>query len=103
MADPMRLRAVMQADRVEVKILMAHPEETGLRKGPDGAIVPAHFISNVSVQYAGREVLRAQWGAAVSKNPFLQFAFRGGARGDELTVTWIDNLGESRTDRVTIT
>jgi sulfur-oxidizing protein SoxZ len=102
-ADPMKLRAVMQAGRVEVKILMAHPEETGLRKAPDGALVPAHFISNVSVQYAGREVLRAQWGPALSKNPFLQFAFRGATRGDELTVTWIDNRGESRSDRVTIT
>jgi sulfur-oxidizing protein SoxZ len=99
----MRLRASMLSGRVEVKILMAHPEETGFRKGSDGSPVPPHFISNVSVQLAGREVLRAQWGAAISKNPFLQFAFRGASRGDELTVTWIDNLGESRTDRVTIT
>jgi sulfur-oxidizing protein SoxZ len=98
----MRLRAVMQADRVEVKILMAHPEETGLRKGPDGTIVPAHFISNVTVTCAGREVLRAQWGPALSKNPFLQFTFRGAARGDELTVTWVDNQDETRTDRITI-
>ena len=102
MADPMRLRAVLQADRVEVKILMAHPEETGLRKGPDGVTVPAHFISNVSVQCAGREVLRAQWGPALSRNPFLQFAFRGASRGDELTVTWVDNRDETRTDRTTI-
>ena len=102
MADPMRLRAVLQADRVEVKILMAHPEETGLRKGPDGATVPAHFISNVSVQCAGREVMRAQWGPALSRNPFLQFTFRGASRGDELTVTWVDNRDETRTDRITI-
>jgi len=101
-ADPMKIRAVAQADHVEVKILMAHEEETGLRKGPDGAIVPAHFISNVSVRTADREVLRAQWGAAVAKNPFVQFAFRGAVRGTELTVTWVDNRGESRTDRVTV-
>ena len=102
MGEPMKLRAVIQADRVEVKILMAHPEETGLRKGPDGALVPAHFISGVSVQTAGREVLRAQWGPAVSRNPFLQFAFHGAERGEELTVTWIDNQGDSRTDRIRI-
>jgi len=101
-ADPMKLRASMHVDRVEVTILLAHPEESGFRKGPDGSTVPAHFISNVTVQHAGREVLRAQWGPAISKNPFLQFAFRGAARGDELTVTWIDNLGETRTDRVTV-
>ncbi len=103
MADPMRLRVVLQEDRAEVKILMAHPEETGLRKAADGQLVPAHYISNVSVLCAGREVLRAQWGPAVSKNPYLQFAFHGAARGDEVAVTWVDNLGESRTDRITIT
>jgi sulfur-oxidizing protein SoxZ len=99
----MKIRAAMQAGRVEVKILMAHQEETGLRKGPDGELVAPHFISNVSVMHAGREVLRVQWGRAISKNPFLQFAFRGASRGDELTVTWVDNLGDSRTDRITIT
>jgi len=99
----MKLRAVLQDDRVEVKILMAHPEETGLRKEADGTLVPAHYISNVTVLCSGREVLRAQWGAAISKNPYLQFAFRGAARGDEVTVTWIDNRGETRTDRVSIT
>jgi sulfur-oxidizing protein SoxZ len=52
--------------------------------------------------HAGREVLRVQWGRAISKNPFLQFAFRGASRGEELTVTWIDNLGDTRTDRITI-
>lgn len=98
----MKVRAAMQADRIEVKILMAHPEESGFRKNPDGSTVPAHFISNVSVQHAGREVLRTQWGPAISKNPFLHFAFRGADRGDELTVIWIDNFGESRTDRITI-
>jgi sulfur-oxidizing protein SoxZ len=99
----MKLRAVMLQDRVQVKILMAHPEETGLRKSADGTAIPAHFISNVSVRLADREVLRAQWGPAVSKNPFLQFWIRGADRGDELTVTWIDNQGESRTDRITVT
>lgn len=102
MADPMKIRAVAQADRIEVKILMAHEEESGFRKGADGALVPAHFISNVSVRLGGREVLRAQWGPAIAKNPFLQFAFRGGARGDELTVIWVDNRGDSRTDRIPV-
>ena len=102
MADPMRLRVIRQEDRVVVKILMAHPEETGLRKAADGSQVPAHYISNVAVKCGGREVLRAQWGPAIAKNPFLQFAFRGASRGEELTVTWIDNRGDSRTDRTTI-
>jgi sulfur-oxidizing protein SoxZ len=101
-ADPMKIRAVAQADRTEVKILMAHEEESGFRKGSDGRLVPAHFISNVSIRLGEREVLRAQWGPAIAKNPFLQFACRGGAKGETLTVTWVDNLGDTRTDRVVV-
>jgi sulfur-oxidizing protein SoxZ len=98
----MKIRAVAQADRIEVKVLMAHEEESGFRKGGDGRPVPAHYISNVSIHLGEREVLRAQWGPAIAKNPFLQFAFRGGARGDTLTVTWVDNHGDTRTDRVMV-
>ena len=48
MTDPMRLRAVMMGDKVEVKILMAHVMETGQRKDAEGNIVPARFIVKVA-------------------------------------------------------
>ncbi|MFN3566020.1 MAG: thiosulfate oxidation carrier complex protein SoxZ, partial [Burkholderiaceae bacterium] len=28
--------------------------------------------------------------------------FKGGKKGDEIVVTWVDNKGESRTDKATI-
>ncbi len=56
----------------------------------------------MTVQHAGKTVLTAEWGPAVSKNPYLQFKFAGGKKGDELVVTWVDNKGETRTDKATI-
>jgi sulfur-oxidizing protein SoxZ len=47
-------------------------------------------------------VLSAQWGTAVSKNPFLEFSFKGGQKGEKIQVTWTDNKGEKRTDEATI-
>ena len=47
-------------------------------------------------------VLSANWGAAVSQNPFLSFKFKGGAPGDKVIVSWKDNKGESRTDEVAL-
>jgi sulfur-oxidizing protein SoxZ len=47
--------------------------------------------------------MSAQWGPAVSKNPFLGFKFLGGAAGDRIEVTWVDNKGDSRTDETLIT
>jgi sulfur-oxidizing protein SoxZ len=102
MGDPMRIRAVAKGGSVNVKILMSHPMETGQRKGGDGKPIPAHFIQRVSATWQGKTVLSAQWGTAISKNPFLEFDFKGGNKGDVIKVTWTDNKGETRTDEATI-
>ncbi len=102
MADPMKIRATLAGDKVEVKVLMAHAMETGLRKDAAGVAVPAHFIKKVVATCNGKTVLSAQWGLSISKNPFLSFRFGGGNKGDKLSITWTDNLDESRTDEAVI-
>lgn len=103
MSGPTRIRATSIGGETEVKILMSHDMETGQRKEASGALVPAHHITEVTVTHKGRVVLSAQFGTAVSKNPYLQFRFRGGARGDTVGVRWLDNRGERRSDEVAIT
>ena len=102
MPDPMRIRATAQPDGVDVRVLMSHEMETGQRRDAAGALVPPHFISAVNVVWNGKTVLSAEWGPAVAKNPYLQFKFQGGKKGEELLVTWIDNKGETRTDKAII-
>ena len=102
MADPMRIRAAMQGDKVLVRVLMSHEMETGQRKDASGKLVPAHFIQQVTAVHNGKTVLSAEWGPAISKNPFLQFTFAGGKPGEKLQVHWIDNKGDKRTDEATI-
>jgi sulfur-oxidizing protein SoxZ len=102
MADPMRIRAAARDGSVNVKVLMSHEMETGQRKDSSGAVVPAHFIQSVTATHQGKIVLAAQWGPAVAKNPFLEFNFKGGQKGDKLSVTWTDNKGESRSDEAKI-
>lgn len=102
MADPMKIRAKAEGDVVDVRVLFGHEMETGQRKDSTGNIVPAHFIQNVTATYEGRTVLSAQWGPAVSKNPFLSFKFKGGKAGEKVKVMWTDNKGQTRTDEATI-
>ncbi|GAB3629027.1 SoxZ [Pandoraea terrae] len=102
MGNPMRIRAIETGGVVEVKALMSHIMETGQRKDGSGNIVPAHFIQTVTVTCNGKTVLSAQWGPAVSKDPFVSFKFKGGSKGDKVTVTWVDNKGDTRTDETTI-
>jgi sulfur-oxidizing protein SoxZ len=99
----MRIRAQVQGDKTTVRILMAHEMESGQRKDAAGKAIPAWFIQEVSAQHNGRTVLTAQWGPAVSKNPYLQFAFKGGKAGDTIVVTWTDNRGDKRSDEAAVT
>lgn len=102
MADPMRIRVAQRDGMTNVRILMSHEMETGQRKDGAGNLVPAHYIKSVTATHQGRTVLSAQWGPAVAKNPFLEFSFKGGQKGDKIAVTWEDNKGEKRTDEVAI-
>lgn len=102
MADPMKIRASLQGDVTEVRVLMAHVMETGTRKDSSGKVIPAHFIQNVSVTHSGKTVFSAQWGPAIAKNPFLSFKFKGAAKGDKIQINWVDNTGDKRTDEATV-
>lgn len=79
---------------IEVKALMTHPMETGLRKDSAGELVPAHYITEVIVTANDKEVLKTSWGGSVSKNPYLSFNYKG-AVGDKVKLTWKDTLNQS--------
>ena len=103
MADPMRIRAQSSPAGAVVRVLMSHEMETGQRKDAAGKLIPAWYIQQVHAKLNGKDVLSAQWGPAVAKNPFLSFKFAGGKPGDKVIVTWVDNKGEKRSDEATIT
>ena len=102
MADPMRIRAQAAGDKVTVRVLMSHEMETGQRKDANGQVIPAWFIQEVTAAWNGKPVFKAEWGPAVSKNPFLQFVIKGGKAGDKVSVAWKDNRGDTRTDEATV-
>jgi sulfur-oxidizing protein SoxZ len=94
MAKSIKIRAKLKGDTTTVKCLMTHPMETGLRKdNKTGKLIPAHFINEVIAETGGKTVMTANWSGGVSKNPYMSFAFTGGAKGDEVKITWADNQG----------
>ena len=103
MADPMRIRAQAAGDKTTVRVLLSHEMETGQRKDAAGKTIPAWFIQEVSAVHNGKTVLTAQWGPSVAKNPFLQFVVKGAKAGDKITITWLDNRGDKRSDEATVT
>ena len=93
-----KIRAKAKDGVTTVKSLMSHPMETGLRKdSKTGEKIPAHHITEVTAEHNGNLVMTANWGGAISKNPYLSFKFKGGAAGDKIKISWVDNMGKSDT------
>ena len=96
MAGPMKMRATLAGGNTEVRVLMTHPMTTA-QSGQ-----PLHFIQNVTVKLNGKTVIEAEVSQAVSRNPVFSFRLKGGAKGDKIEITWVDNRGEKRTDETVI-
>jgi sulfur-oxidizing protein SoxZ len=94
-AGPMKMRASANGGVTDIRVLMTHPMETGQRKDQDGKLVPMHFIQNITVKLNGKTVVESQISQGVSRNPVFTFRVKGGAKGDRVEVSWVDNVGES--------
>ncbi|MCY4050811.1 MAG: thiosulfate oxidation carrier complex protein SoxZ [Gammaproteobacteria bacterium] len=91
-----KCKAKMKDGMVEVKALMKHAMETGLRKdSKTGEPIPAHHITEITCTHNGNELLRCNMGPAISKNPYLSFTVSGPKAGDTIQLSSIDNMGET--------
>lgn len=100
---PMKIRARKKGKFVEIKVLMYHPMDTGLRKDKKtGKVIPAHFIKEVSITHNDNNAMNVNMGIAVSTNPFLSFRIKNAGSGDIIGVKWTDNTGESDSREVKI-
>jgi len=91
-----KIRAKAKNGITTVKALISHTMETGLRKDKKtGKKIPPHHINEVIGEYNGKIVMTANWGPAISKNPYLSFKFKGGSAGESVKISWVDNKGKS--------
>jgi len=97
MASSIRVRATSKGSITEVQTLIQHPMDSGFIKDDKGETIPAHYIRELTFEHNGRQVFVAEWGTAVAKDPYVKFSFNGGAKGDDLKVSWIDNKGGTDT------
>ena len=93
MASTIRVRATASGETTEVQALVQHPLDSGFVKDASGNLIPPHFIQQLTFEHDGKPVFVADWGPAVSKDPYVKFSFKGGKQGDELKISWVDNKG----------
>ncbi|MEE9588166.1 MAG: thiosulfate oxidation carrier complex protein SoxZ [Hyphomicrobiaceae bacterium] len=82
-------------DVVQIKTLITHKMETGLRKDKKtGEIIPRQIINSFAAKYNGKEVFRAKMHPAISANPYISFFMKVPGPG-EFEFIWVDDTGKS--------
>ncbi len=91
-----KIRTRIENGITTVSAMIRHPMETGRRQDPEtGEVIPIHHIREVNCEVNGETVMHAIVGTGISKNPFFSFHLHDVKAGDILTLTWLDNLGNT--------
>ena len=77
---------------IEIKTLISHKMETGLRKDKKGKLIPAKIINKFFCTLNGKEVFTSDWTTAVSANPYMSFHLKASESGT-LEFNWVDDDG----------
>lgn len=84
---------VAKGEPFEVKVLVAHPMESGQRQDEtSGAKVPRKILHSFVCSLGGQEILRVTMYPAVSANPYLSF-YATAEHSGELVLVWTDDDG----------
>jgi sulfur-oxidizing protein SoxZ len=95
MVEQPRIRLPMEANRgeiVEIKTLLAHPMENGLRKDGNGTPIPRKIINRFDCEFNGTPVFSCDLETAISANPYLQFMAKVEESGSFM-FAWTDDDG----------
>lgn len=93
---------VKPGEAFEVKTLISHPMEPGVRRDNMGRLLPRDIINRFVCTYNGEEVFRAELFPAIAANPFISF-FTVATESGELVFEWTDDHGATQTQTAKIT
>lgn len=93
-----KIRTKRLEGKTQIRTLISHPMEHGRNVDEvTGKLIPEHYIQALTVKCNDNIIVSSQLGAGISKNPYFAFMLKGGEKGDTISVSWKDNLGNSET------
>lgn len=102
MSIKIRMRGKSKSGVAEIKALIKHPMESGVRMNKKtGKPYPAKYIDMVEVTVNGQKAIDAQWSGAVSANPYLGVKVNANS-GDKVMVSLTDNTGAKGSKSLTL-
>lgn len=88
-------KSAKAGDVIQIKTLISHKMETGLRKDKKtGKPIPRNIINSFVATFDGEEVFRSKMHPAISANPYISFYMKV-AKPGEMVLTWTDDSGKS--------
>jgi len=102
-AAGIRIRTSTKDGLTTVQAILKHPMDTGHSRDPEtGEMIPAFFIEAVTIHHGEKLIMTCDWSRAVSKNPYLSFAFEGAKTGDTVRISWQDSSGNTESKEAVI-
>lgn len=90
-------KKIAAGEAFEIKTLISHKMESGLRKNADtGEIIPRDIIHEFQCMVDGKAVFRTKLHPAISANPYLSFYLTLN-QDAEIEFIWTDDRGEQTT------
>lgn len=90
-----KIRTKRMDGNTQIRTLITHPMENGRRKNKYGKLIPAHHIQEIWVEHNQNKVINCHMAGSISKNPYFDFLLKGGNTGDQISIFWKDNLGNT--------
>jgi sulfur-oxidizing protein SoxZ len=78
---------------IQIKTLISHEMETGLRKDKDGNVIPRQIINKFTAEFNGATVFSMDLEPSVSANPYIEFYAKVPESGT-FKFSWHDDNGE---------
>lgn len=75
-----------------VHAIVQHPMDTGFFRTAAGDPIPAWYIRDVTITYAGDVIARFRWTSGISRDPVFSFPLVADREGP-LTIRWVDSKG----------
>jgi len=92
-----KIKAKNKKGIIEVKALIKHEMSTyNQAKKKTGDRNNANFITHISASVNGKIVYEASTSQFLSKNPIFKFKFTGAVKGDEISMTYSDKQGNTK-------
>jgi len=85
--------SVSKGEVFQIKALISHRMETGLRRDYEGNIIPRDIINKFVCRYNGVDVFTVDLHEAVSANPYFEFYLRATENG-QLEFVWYEDGGK---------